>query len=689
MGITIVAIPEQDDPVWKVSSEKIPHLTLLYMEGPLRNEEQTLQFVQHVAVTSFRKFGLSVDRRDTLGPEDADVLFFENYFTKDLISARSHLLTNTSIAEAYRRAEQYPKWTPHLTLGYPATPAKPNPNDYGIHWVNFDRIAVWFGDYEGPEFRLKSEENMALDTYHADLDNLSDDFLAHFGVRGMKWGVRKDEKPLGRHDVALNIAQRQQVKIANTISTLASVGLATNAAAAGFQLQSRWEHLQVVRTLIEQAENNPLLSDAAREGLRVTKDKVVRGLVASAAATTAVTFAIGALATRSSKAYFAPLHKAYGDVKPKVNADLRKLSKEIKKGERPSMTVKQYNEEVSKIVSKHLTADRSNILSPFHELARSQLGTEYNTKSLNIKFEKLPNTDLYDKMTVVTPNGLKLVKAIKKVEHADDDPEVGDVDFFFDYKFDSEGFVEDWSCPTIEIANLMFEEKFDLDDISKRYGSSEATVEQNALTELEDVLAHFGVPGMKWGVRRRTDSNGLVTGTVDQAIKEGQTPKAGSGKSEPVTKGKKSTDQAKMEENITKKLEELSTADIREITNRIKAVNDYKATTAAEAAKKASLRKKLVDFALGSIQAGAKKAADEYIQELTGETLKGLLPKTKTQQAKDKKQREADEDRAAKKQKEADKAAREQSDKAKPAKSREDAVGDLVYVITNMKDKEE
>ena len=378
MGIAIVAIPEKDDPVWKVSSEKIPHLTLLYMDGPLRNEEQTLQFVQHVAVTSFRKFGLSVDRRDTLGPEDADVLFFENYFTKDLISARSHLLTNTSIAEAYRRAEQYPKWTPHLTLGYPATPAKPNPNDYGIHWVNFDRIAVWFGDYEGPEFRLKSEENMALDTYHADLDNLSDDFLAHFGVRGMKWGVR-----------------------------------------------------------------------------------------------------------------------------------------------------------------------------------------------------------------------------------------------------------------------------------------------------------------------RKTDSSGLVTGTVDQAIKEGQTPRAGSSSSAPVTKGKKSTDHVKMEENLTKKLEELSTAEIREITNRIKAVNDYKTTTAAEAAKKASVRKKLVDFALNSVQTGAKKAADEYIQEVTGETLKGILPKTKTQQAKDKKQREADEDRAQKKKDREAREAKERSDKAEPAKSREDAVGDLVYVITNMKDKEE
>lgn len=395
--IVIVAIPAEDDPVWKVSSEKVPHLTICYLQGPLGNEENTIRFVEHTVKTSLSRFGLSVDRRGTLGSDDADVLFFDkNYGGKELLSFRGFLLTNKDILEAYRKAPQYPMWTPHLTLGYPATPAKPNPNDYGLNWVNFDRIAIWTGDYEGPEFVLK------------------------------------------KNDLEMPI-------------------------------------------------------DAS------------------------------------------------------------------------------------------------------------------------------------------------------------------------------------WS-----------------------------------IEETGDFLQHFGVRGMRWGVRRAVNpSTGLVKGTVEGAIRGGQTPRVDSKASTPA-RGKKasgSADHQKMVENLSKKVEDLSTSEIQALTSRIKAVDKLASETASLEAAKASKAKKLTKWALGQVQEGARKSAESYIQEFTGDVLKRVLPKTDTQKAKDEKERQAQEDRADRKRKEEEqrfekfqKEARAQQAKANPSQSREGAVNDLVnaimktdgsYGVTSLPPKEE
>lgn len=51
-------------------------------------------------------------------------------------------------------------------------------------------------DIQLPEFDLElAEDEVALD--HSDLSELGSDFLQHHGVKGMKWGVRKDGKPRG------------------------------------------------------------------------------------------------------------------------------------------------------------------------------------------------------------------------------------------------------------------------------------------------------------------------------------------------------------------------------------------------------------------------------------------------------------------------------------------------------------
>lgn len=194
-AITIVALPEDDEAVWDLSSEKKPHLTLLHMNGPLSDLEGTLQFIQHAASTSLSKFGLSVDHRGTLGPDDADVLFFSQEFgVGNLRNFRAQLLKNDDIAKAYIQTDQFPGWIPHLTMGYPNAPAKEVPEDqkWSLHWINFDRIAVWTSDFEGPEFRLESHD-MAPIT-EASWSDEHGVYIMHYGRRGMKWGVRR---PIG------------------------------------------------------------------------------------------------------------------------------------------------------------------------------------------------------------------------------------------------------------------------------------------------------------------------------------------------------------------------------------------------------------------------------------------------------------------------------------------------------------
>lgn len=182
-NLAIVAIPSIDDPVWRYSSEEVPHLTILYLgdQPDSLNTKSMEEFIGHVVNTSMYRFGMSVENRGTLGDKNADVLFFDkDYCSEMLENARAYFLADPEIKNAYRSTTKYPEWIPHLTMGYPETPAKKDERDYpGINWVNFDRIAFWTGDYEGPEYKLKAANG-----------------LNHYGVKGMHWGVTRGETKL-------------------------------------------------------------------------------------------------------------------------------------------------------------------------------------------------------------------------------------------------------------------------------------------------------------------------------------------------------------------------------------------------------------------------------------------------------------------------------------------------------------
>jgi hypothetical protein len=229
-NLVIVAIPDENDRVWKVSSEKVPHLTILALGDPdqVPNLEKIIEFTEHAANTTLNRFYLPVDRRGELGDDPelgpADVLFFRKgrYDYKAIRDFRAQLLQDNNIRTAYDSAPQFDgPWQPHLTLGYKNRPAKPDDTDrdYGFYDVSFTKIAVWPDDYNGPEFLLKDfwDEWDALETVPMDVamsalrrphiyadDSMNElahqgaAFLAHYGVKGMHWGVRKENETKGQ-----------------------------------------------------------------------------------------------------------------------------------------------------------------------------------------------------------------------------------------------------------------------------------------------------------------------------------------------------------------------------------------------------------------------------------------------------------------------------------------------------------
>ncbi|QEQ94319.1 hypothetical protein HWC66_gp16 [Gordonia phage Chikenjars] len=167
----IVAVPEDGESVWKISSEKVPHMTLLFL-GEQSDPEKALhisQYLQHAVNRSIFKFGAEVRNRGVLGDESADVLFFEaNERLKAVNDFRSFLLADSVINEAYHSTTQFEGWTPHLTLGYPRKPAKKTDGLHSLplYSVYFDKIALWVDDYDGPTFTLEypDEQAMAMDS---------------------------------------------------------------------------------------------------------------------------------------------------------------------------------------------------------------------------------------------------------------------------------------------------------------------------------------------------------------------------------------------------------------------------------------------------------------------------------------------------------------------------------------------
>jgi 2'-5' RNA ligase len=451
-SLVIVAIPAEDEVVYKVSSEKVPHLTLMYLgeTSEDHNVARMAQFVDHaLTVNQHGPFHLSVDYRGELGEDKADVLFFEGgWDTKWIKSLRSQLLKQSDIRAAYEANDQFPDWVPHLTLGYPDSPAKPLPNDYGrIYGVQFDRIAVWDGEYEGPEFRLRwperpeYEDEPALAAWSATVENLSEAgqelFLAHYGVKGMQWGVRRSKPIEGS-------TARGAFRNATNMAKHGSPGLLKKVALMGpFSLFS-----PSIRAELKTMDKNVKLAKADEKWDKGLKDGSAWVAVNNASAT--------------------HFNKGIDAVNKKHPEDPKWGSEDPNSPTSPGY--KKYMQDVNK-----LSAD--SIRAGVKEL---DMRNPSGTKEVEVIPGELGNFQL----------------KVKQVKHAADDESIN---IKIDYQVDDKGLVTGFTYSDDEVDDTL-EQSADLTEDTIE-DTADDVVQQGAEVA-GNILEHFGVKGMRWGVRK-------------------------------------------------------------------------------------------------------------------------------------------------------------------------------------------
>jgi hypothetical protein len=132
-GFVIVALPAPDDPVNEASSETYPHITVLYLSVDFL--EQARQVVAGVA-PKHEPFTVTTLEIGTLGEDKATVAHLD---PGPLAAIREELDDYEPIAQGMAAVEQFPEWTPHLTLGYPETPP---PGGDLPDTIVIDRLAI-------------------------------------------------------------------------------------------------------------------------------------------------------------------------------------------------------------------------------------------------------------------------------------------------------------------------------------------------------------------------------------------------------------------------------------------------------------------------------------------------------------------------------------------------------------------
>lgn len=159
----VVALPKKTHPVNGISTEEDgAHMTLAFLGDPSTFDLNAVK--QHVAAVAAgsKPFVDKVSGRGTLGPNKADVQLMNG---DGSVPMRNSLLDDSDadvkggdeqtalnpVKQAHDAVEQYPTFTPHVTLGYPEAPANGTPD---FDEIPFDRLAVWAGNDDHTEYPL-------------------------------------------------------------------------------------------------------------------------------------------------------------------------------------------------------------------------------------------------------------------------------------------------------------------------------------------------------------------------------------------------------------------------------------------------------------------------------------------------------------------------------------------------------
>lgn len=146
-GALVVMLPADSDPITAATSEDMAHMTTIWFgdmdEMPV-DRTDLISTVRNYAEDLDGPIVVPVKERGLLGDDGADVVFLEP--TDSLLAVRDGMLANEPIRQAHDAAEQFPTWTPHITLGYPeGVENGPAIDEYDGTEVTFDRLGLWLG----------------------------------------------------------------------------------------------------------------------------------------------------------------------------------------------------------------------------------------------------------------------------------------------------------------------------------------------------------------------------------------------------------------------------------------------------------------------------------------------------------------------------------------------------------------
>jgi 2'-5' RNA ligase len=597
-NLVIVAIPDENDRVWKVSSEQVPHMTLLFLGdvGQVNNLETIVQFVQHAATTTLSRFYLPVDKRGELGDDPelgpADVLFFKKgrYDYKAIRDFRAALLQENNIRTAYDSAQQFDgPWVPHLTLGYKNRPAKPEDNnDYPFYDVSFNKIAVWTDNYDGPSFDLKDfwDEYDALETVPMDVAmsaisrrpavyddpemnhvaNQGAAFLAHYGVKGMKWGVRKTTAEEGGKREGIQAFLDPQGHELHRDVTKAAIGVLVPVVAP-----LTWPaQIRLIRGGVRAGQARELHSQERK-------------------------FAENAMSPRN----FASIHN--GAVKS-INRDLEDIHKkyEGKDLTKDKKSRESYDSEVLSSMQQHYTSSANSIVN------------RGNTMHLDVEF-KNDGRDfvIHAKQGPGTPMAQPTPKPkakLKTVAHAATVPrdlatsaaDLADeeitVEITGKLKRDANGFITG----------------FDFDNLDSESAAAHTALGATLVTEILGVpIEHYGVKGMRWGVRREssvTSESHADSGLVRRQAKVRTTGGEGHQPHEDAIQV------ARAQQKLKKSgVAALSNNELRNVRDRVQLEEQVKGLMTSRGRK--FVRRSLETESQNLARSGAKRAAPHVIRK--------------------------------------------------------------------------
>lgn len=437
-NVVIVALPEEMDEVWKISSEKVPHMTLLFLgdSGAVDNVDGIVKFVEH-ASTLMTPFWMETDYRGTLGPDQADVLFFEKGWDfKQVAQFRDRLLQYRPIKNAYNSTIQYEEWTPHLTLGYPTSPAKESDHETRLMSVRFDRIAVWTDNYDGPEFRLKRPE-MTDDAWPAmSMSAAEAEALYHYGVKGMKWGIRQHRETQLRKGA--NKLRSDATKIENS-----KIGIKS------LKDRNAKQHRKQADLMEARANKIKAQREAKQSGKADKKLKKEEKAYVKEALSPRTFIDVHNAAADHFNSRIGALNDKHGEFTPKDYGDPSNYSPRYK----------SYLADARKLTVDSVNQANKQIMPNASKTLQARAIVEPDTGTFHIVVERTGS-----------------------VKHAATDA----VTFNVKFVFDSSGKIigVEYSLPAIAQGE-----------------------------EFVDGLMHYGVKGMKWGIRKET------TSTSDRALK--------------------------------------------------------------------------------------------------------------------------------------------------------------------------